>query len=300
LIEERVLREDTKAADVLGASFCDLPNFSQVSVGQLLSHTSGIPSWEDDPAWIRDARGQNLVLSRIWSKTEGLDYLRSSPPLGAPGERVSYSNTNYTLLGLIIERATGADAAVEIRRRVLAPLGVQHFFLEGFEAASPAARVARRYHFAPPEFREQAGINDAFAEVVPGLIDVSASNLSAEWLAGGYLASMRDLAQWGCALRGGDIVKPESLAFMQRWRSVKRGSWVGHGLLRTDFPSGVAMIGHDGGVLGYSAMLFWEEGVDATIAIACNAGSVHSGQVPAISRLVKSKPVLATLAAQLT
>jgi D-alanyl-D-alanine carboxypeptidase len=298
LIEERVLREDTKVSDVLDASFRDIPNFQHVTIGQLLNHSSGIPSWEDDPAWIRDGRGAKIVPSRVWEKTATLGYLRSHAPLAAPGEKISYSNSNYTLLGLIIEAATGADAAREVRRRALAPSGTQDIFLEGYEA-TPASRLTRRYHFATPEFRERAGVSDAFPEVVPGVIDVTRSNLSVEWLAGGYLTSMRDLARWGSALRRGQVVKHDSLAFMQQWRPAMPGVSVGHGLFRTDFASGPATIGHDGGVLGYSAMLFWAEGVEATIAVACNAGATHSGPVRGLSLLIRSKPMIATLAAQL-
>jgi D-alanyl-D-alanine carboxypeptidase len=298
LIEERVLRADMRASDILDSSLRDIPNFQQVTVGQLLNHSSGIPSWEDDAEWIRDGRGTNVVPTRVWNKTAVLDYVRSRAPLAAPGEKFSYSNSNYTLLGLIIEAVSGAGAAAEIRRRALFPCGTHDFFLEGYEDA-PASRLTRRYHFATPGFRERAGVSDAFPEVVPGVIDVSASNLSTEWLAGGYLASMRGLARWGSALRGGRIVNDASFAFMQQWRPAAPGVSVGHGLFRSQTAGEAATIGHDGGVLGYSAMLFWGEGADATVAIACNAGANHSGPVPGLSFLVRSKPVIAMLAAQL-
>ena len=79
-------------------------------------------------------RGANLDVNRIWSKTDTLPYIKGHKPLGPPGEKYSYANTDFTLLGMIVEKVTGKDAADEIRRRILTPLGVNDIYLEGFES----------------------------------------------------------------------------------------------------------------------------------------------------------------------
>ena len=94
-----------------------------------------MPTWEFEPSWIRAGRGADMVPGHVFGKAETLQYCTADllPPTGAPGEKFSYSNTNYTLLGLIIEAVTGNDAAAELRLRIIEPLGLRHTFLESFE-----------------------------------------------------------------------------------------------------------------------------------------------------------------------
>jgi D-alanyl-D-alanine carboxypeptidase len=66
LIEEERLRVDQTAKHILGTAVDGVPNADTATVAQLLNHTSGIPSWEDDPTWIRHGRGDLIEVSRIW------------------------------------------------------------------------------------------------------------------------------------------------------------------------------------------------------------------------------------------
>jgi D-alanyl-D-alanine carboxypeptidase len=72
-----------------------------------MNHTSGIPSWEDDPRWLREARGADVDPGRRWQAADSLAYIDGKPALSPPGAEYHYSNTNYTLLGLVIEAVTG-------------------------------------------------------------------------------------------------------------------------------------------------------------------------------------------------
>ncbi len=216
LAEEGRLDLNATAASLLGAAVDGIPNADQATIAQLLNHTGGVPSWEDDSAWIHEGRGDRLDPTRIWGKTATLTYIRGHQPLAPPGKAFSYANTNFTLLGMVIEKVTGADAGDEIHRRILVPLGLADIHLEGFEPV-PEARVAHRYHWATPTFRHDAGINPAFPEIRPGLIDASRSNLSVEWTAGGMVATARDLARYAVALRDGRLLKPESMKFLTEW-----------------------------------------------------------------------------------
>lgn len=123
LAEEGRLDLDATSASVLGPAVSGVPNADKATIAQLLNHTGGVPSWEDDPSWIRDGRGTTLDVSRIWGKTETLPYIAGHEPLAEPGAEYSYANTNFTLLGMIIEKVTGQEAVDEIHRRVLEPLG---------------------------------------------------------------------------------------------------------------------------------------------------------------------------------
>ena len=280
LAEEGRLDLGATAASLLGSAVDGIPNADEATIAQLLNHTGGVPSWEDDPAWIRDGRGATLDPGRIWGKTETLAYIKGHEPLAAPGVAFSYANTNFTLLGMIIEKVTGAEAVEEIHRRILEPLALADTHLEGFEPV-PADQLPHRYHWATPTFREDAGVNAAFSAVRADLIDVSASNLSVEWTAGGMVASARDLARYVAALRDGRLLEPESMAFMLDWFPAGDGVRVGHNLFRYEYPDGLVLIGHSGSVLGFTASMYWVEGADVAVAVVTNVGTMHSGSVPA-------------------
>lgn len=285
LAEEGRLDLSATAASLLGAVVEDIPNADKATIAQLLNHTGGVPSWEDDPAWIRDGRGATLDVSRIWAKTDTLRYIKGHAPLDAPGVRFSYANTDFTLLGLIVEKVTGHEVVSEIHRRILGPLGLKDIHLEGFESV-PQGRLPHRYHWATPDFRKNAGVNAAFPEVRPGLIDVSRSNLSVEWTAGGMVATARDLALYGVALRDGRLLKPQSMKFMTEWVPAGDGMYVGHNVFRFDYAGGLTLIGHAGNVLGFTGCLYWIEGGDAVVTVVCNVGSMHSGGVPGVAYIV--------------
>jgi D-alanyl-D-alanine carboxypeptidase len=280
LSEEGLLDLDATATSILGPAIEGIPNADVATIAQLLNHTGGVPSWEDDPLWIRDGRGASLEPDEIWGKTQTLPYIVGHDPLDAPGARHSYANTNYTLLGMIIEEITGQEAVEEIHRRILDPLGLEDIHLEGFEPV-PAEQLPRRYHWATPTFREEAGVNAAFADVRPDLIDASASNLSVEWTAGGMVASATDLALYVAALRDGRLLTPESMDVLLDWFPVRDGLAVGHNVFRYDYPDGLALVGHGGSVLGFTGSTYWVEGADVVVAVVANVGTMHSGAVPA-------------------
>jgi D-alanyl-D-alanine carboxypeptidase len=292
LVEEERVHFDDTAASVLGDVVWGIANAEHATIAQLLNHTSGVPSWEDDPNWIRDGRGALLDVDRMWGKSDTLAYIKGHPPVAAPGKTYNYSNTNYTLLGLIIEKVTGAAAVGEIRKRILKPLGLKDIYLEGFEPV-PQDRLSHRYHWATPDFRRDAGVNKAFTELNPMLIDASRSNLSVEWTAGGMVATARDLALYGVALRDGELLTPQSMRFLTQWFPAGETIQVGHNVFREEYPDGFALIGHNGAVLGFSATLYWIEGADAVVAAMCNVGVTHSGErSKGLNSVVKKKEFL--------
>jgi D-alanyl-D-alanine carboxypeptidase len=278
LVAEGRLRLDQPIDALLGAAVDRIANSRTVTVAHLLGHRSGIPSWEFVPSWIREGRGADLDVGRLWGKADTLRYIHDLPATAPAGEAADYSNSNYTLLGLIIEAVAGNDLTHELRRRILGPLGLVDVHLEGFDP-EPSAPGPRRYHWATDAYRDVAGLNAAFPEVRPGLVDVSASNLSVEWAAGGLVATASDLARFGAALRDGRLLDTAGMAAMQGWDATIHGREFGLGLYRERRSDG-SWIGHDGGVLGYEATLFWIEGLDLTVAALANAGPMHSGPVP--------------------
>jgi D-alanyl-D-alanine carboxypeptidase len=281
LVEEGKLRLEETPARILGPAVTrGIANAKTATLAELMNHTSGIPSWEDAPRWIHDARGDSYNPKRRWSTVDGLSYIRGLSPLAAPGSLYHYSNTDYTLLGLIVEKVTGQPLMVEIRRRILKPLGLRDIYFEGYEPM-PEERVPRRYQFATAQFRQTAGVSKLFPEIRPGFIDVSASRLSAEWAAGGMMATAKDLARFAQGLRDGKLLKPESLSFMMQWAPTDYpGMQVGHGLFRTLSREGLHQIGHTGGALGFTAEVEWLEETDLIFVRLANGGVIDAGKVP--------------------
>lgn len=301
LAEEGQIRYDQSARDILGAnSTQDIANAETANISQLLNHSSGIQSWEDDPIWIRDARGANLNISKNWAKFETLDYIRGQAPLFEPGKYYSYSNTNHTILGLIIETVTGNDLITELRKRVLSPIGANSTFLEGFETYA-LERAASRYHHATAEFERQAGISPSFEIIEDGIIDVNETNLSVEWAAGGLVSSSADLIRFATALRNGELLGTQSMRRLQEWSpsvrpdGVRSKHLVGQGIFKYDTPGGY-FLGHGGSVLGYTANLFWHETVDLMIVILSNIGAMHAGQNLSVAHSIGEKSAFPGLA----
>ena len=298
LVDEGKLSLDATAASILGDAVRDTPNADRATIAQLLNHTGGVPSWEDDPTWIREGRGDRLDPTHIWGKTETLRYIDGHAPLAPPGEKFSYANTNFTLLGMVIEKVTGHDAVDEIHRRILEPLGLPDIHLEGFEPV-PQDRLPHRYHWATADFRRDAGINAAFPEVRPDLIDASASNLSVEWTAGGMIATARDLALYGVALRDGRLLSPAGMKTLTDWFPAGPSGQVGHNVFRRPLPDGTVLIGHSGDVLGFTGTLYWVEGADVVVAVLANVGAMHAGRVPGTAYTVGRDPRFVALATEI-
>jgi len=286
LVDEGLVNLDRTPADYLDLPIIGrTPNTGTATLRQLLNHQSGVPTWEFQEDWIRKGRGDEMDLGHVWGKTETLEYSTEDlfSSTNAPGERYAYSNTNYTLLGLVIEAVTGNDAAAEIRRRILEPLGLTNTFLESFEDI-PGGYV-HHYHYATEAFAEVAGVNAGFPEIRPGLIESTAGNLSPEWTAGGIVSSASDLVRWARAIRDGELVSAaaneEVFTYYPPQDEAGRTSRYLQGIAWSPgFYGDYAAFGHSGGTLGFTAYMYWIEGTDVILVMLANVGGMHSALSP--------------------
>ena len=300
LVDEKKLRlSDTVGAILDEEIIRGIENAPEATVAGLLSHTAGVHSWEEDPVWIVVGRGKALDLRKTWGKAETLDYVRRPNPSGPKPGKWSYSNTNFTLLGLIIEKVTQHTAEGEIRRRILEPLSMHRTYLEGFEQARPETSP-RRYHWATETFRKTAGICPSFSQLRDNLIDATGSNLSVEWTAGAMVSSLSDLLLFAIALRDGRLISSSSLEVMKDWRPVEDLVEMGHGLFRFESPVGAGKwLGHFGSVLGFTGGLWWKEEADLAVCVLANIGTMHAGNVPSSACDVVVKTRFLRLASEL-
>jgi len=175
------------------------PNAGRITVRQLLGHTSGIRDFFESAALRRALDADH---SRAWTAGEVLRYV--GRPYFAPGEGYHYSNTNYVLLGLVAERASGRPVADEIRRRFLAPLGLDRTWFQAFEKPRDGVR-AHGYEGKPPAPRDVTG-DSAYLPFT--------SLATAVGTAGAMVSTAGDLARWAGALYGGQVLPPGALEAM--------------------------------------------------------------------------------------
>ena len=102
----------------------------QITIRQLLNHTSGIFDTGDNPAWWA-AQFENPT--KEWTDAEALEFAYDQPAYFEPGTGFAYSNTNYQLTGLILDEVLGHHHSEELRSRILDPLGLSSTFYEQHE-----------------------------------------------------------------------------------------------------------------------------------------------------------------------
>ena len=127
--------------------YAGLPNADELTVRMLMNHTTGIPDYVVHPEFIRDLFRDP---ERVWRPEELVQYEVGSNALSAAGTNYYYTDTNYILLGMVIERATGSSYYTELGRRVLEP-----FDLDGI-VPSDSRRIERLSQGYPGKSMEAA------------------------------------------------------------------------------------------------------------------------------------------------
>jgi D-alanyl-D-alanine carboxypeptidase len=168
-----------------------LPYGDQITVRQLLNHTSGVPDYTPAPL-AGLYRGDRF---RSWRPGELVGLVAGQPPDFPPGSAWSYSNTGYVLLGMIIERVTGQRLGRELERRIFRPLRMRDTsFVTNFPWL--AGRHADGYSLQ---------YDDGYNPIEGTLFDITVFNPSFAWAAGAVLSNEADLAPFFGALLGGRL-----------------------------------------------------------------------------------------------
>ena len=236
LVDEGLVELDAPASDYV--TRVDVPE--GVTVRHLLQHTSGIPNFTDDPSFVSRVVDDP---SRVWTPEEGFALVADDEPLFAPGGEFRYSNTNYIVLGVLIEEVSGQPAAEVIRARILEPLALDSTYLSGFEAG-------------PDPFGAYTSLSGS-----PAPIDFDYTSIETDaWTAGAMVSSARDLHTLFTAVLDGQVISPASLAAMTAGRSTRtdsraRGDEYGFGLLIDGFGTMERLFGHGGGIVGYRTLV---------------------------------------------
>ncbi|MBB4935486.1 D-alanyl-D-alanine carboxypeptidase [Lipingzhangella halophila] len=221
-----------------------VPNGEAITVRQILNHTSGLYNYSSVPGYeIGSWRGDDRFTT--YHPEELLGAAFENDPYFEPGEGWHYSNTNFIVSGMLIERLTGNAYGDEIRARILDPLDLNDTSLPGTDHTLPDPH-ARGY--TPVEGE--------------GYRDATEYNPSIGWAAGEMISTTADLGRFLTALLGGDLMSSESLEAMKD--TVDTGgedSAYGLGLIEYKLDCGESVFGHGGTEVAYvSGMTQAEDG----------------------------------------
>jgi D-alanyl-D-alanine carboxypeptidase len=243
--------------DTLDEYVKGIPNGDQISIRKLLGMTAGIYDFTMDEQFGTDFAANPLL---PWSPADVLAIVHRHPPNFPPGQMVSYSDTNYILLGLIIEKITGKPVEKVINRLCRIAGLVHTHFPQAPELREP---FAHGYY---------GGDNDDRP-----LADYTLVNPAVPWTAGAMTSTLRDLKRWAALLGHGALISPRLAKKQVRFNPISNpgGPSVGYGLGIFSFEH---WIGHNGAIYGFNTSMFYLPSEDATIVVSANKSTNFSSE----------------------
>jgi D-alanyl-D-alanine carboxypeptidase len=259
LVGEGSLDLDAYVSSYLGHHpwYARIPNAEGITVRHLMTHTSGVMRYEFKEAFTEDLSAQP---DKHWQPEELLAYVLDEPASFLQGEGWEYSDTNFILLGMIMEEITGEACYEMIQGRILDPLGLEN-------TVPSSSRVI------PGLVQGYAGASNPFGGTDEVLLSDGrfVINPQFEWAGGGFASTPGDLARWARALYTGKAFDPGLLPLMLEGVPARLGpgSRYGLGVILTDTPAGPSQ-GHSGFFPGYlTEMAFFPE-LDVAVALQVN------------------------------
>jgi D-alanyl-D-alanine carboxypeptidase len=254
-------------SDPLSKYFPDFPRAKEVTLQQLLSHTSGISTYtnpksaEEYVALARTEWTSDSLIAHIAAEKPGYDF--------DPGTGWAYSNSGYILLGAIIEKVSGKSYKDFLTTEILTPLGLKDTTMDDY-----AEIVPNRAH----GYAKSATSPSGFAN--PDFLTLSGAGP-----AGAMRSTVSDMLAWHTALFGGKVLKPQSLAVMTTPTRLKDGRLSSAGRAKPDWApagteyglglfihdmDGLKSIGHGGAIPGFNAWLETYPDKHTTIVLLSN------------------------------
>jgi D-alanyl-D-alanine carboxypeptidase len=245
-----------------------VPNGSHITVRELITMTSGLGSYSNDPKFASDILSQP---QRQWTPQELLDQAYSMPTSFPPGTAMQYSNTNYVLLGKVIEYVTGKSWEDVVKKQILKPLHMDATLL-------PTGNTVPSPHTNGYTHMTNEIVGATQTNAWTDATDFSPSSTGA---AGSMISQMGDLLTWGHALATGQGVLPAS-AQAQRLSSFGTMSGIGATVFYGDgLMCKNGWIGHSGNIAGYNTVLLHNPSTQTTIVIEAT-GDTETATPPRI------------------
>ncbi len=238
------------------------PAWAKITLANLLGHTSGIPSFtgfKEFPTWSMSPHTQQ----------EEIALFRDKPLDFEPGSKFDYSNSNFIVLGVVIEKVSGKKYGDLLRERIFEPLGMKDSGLDSDELVLPK----RAEGYRPGAH----GIELARSE-----------SMTIPWSAGSIYSTTGDLLKWEHGLFGGKILNAESLKLMT---TPGKGDY-GLGVFIQN-RDGVRIVSHGGGIEGFNTNLMFAPEKQIAVVVLSNVnGSAPGAMGDQLMDTVLGKPVV--------
>lgn len=251
LVQEQKLKLDDPILDHLDG----LPDdWSEITVRQLLSHTSGIRDYTEFPN-IRDEYQEDLERLKI------LQQIYSYPLDFQPGAKFKYSNSGYVVAGHLIEAVSGMEYSEYLQKKIFSPLEMTNSRLEPLQNDDTSRAIGHDYK--------------------DGKLQPSTYNSPAwAFAAGGIVASVNDLAKWDAALDSGAVLpKTELQVLWEEQRAGGRKTEYGMGWMLMPAPGSGTFVYHFGGKPGFSTSMARLVENRVSIIVLSNRTEGHSQQI---------------------
>jgi D-alanyl-D-alanine carboxypeptidase len=186
-----------------------VPNGEKITIRRLLNHTSGLADFELNPRYLKPYLNGNF--GHYWAPRALVEMGVSQKPLFAAGTRYSYSNTNYVLAQLIVEKVTGKPISAELKRRIFQPL-----------------------HLGDTTYPTRPGLANPYAHGYrlfgkPPAVDVTGLSPSLAPGSGAIVSTALDVADFYRGLLSGKLLEPEQMTAMKTAVSLRTGEIVASG-----------------------------------------------------------------------
>jgi D-alanyl-D-alanine carboxypeptidase len=239
------------------------PNVNgQITIKQLLNHTSGLFSYTAHPDFV-DSMAANFT--RVWQPQEILQFVGT--PSFPAGTSWGYSNTNYLLLGLIIEQLMGQPMDVAVRNAIMTPAGLNSTWFFPQEATAPVA------HSWSAAFN---GSGNYLQDLVTTYGYTHTSGFSLAWAAGAMMSTAADNALFWSKLISGQIVSAASLVKMKQVVNPSATISYGLGIFRRKNFNGRTIYNHGGTNLGFINESLADSISGVGISVLTNQDSVNN------------------------
>ncbi|HEY5847036.1 MAG TPA: serine hydrolase domain-containing protein [Microlunatus sp.] len=254
----------------------DVPNGDNITIAQLLKMRSGLYNFTNSPAI---STKMDDDPTKVWKPQQLLEIAFAQPPNFAPGAEYEYNNTNYVLLGLIVEKLDGQPIATVFEERFFKPLGMTDTSFPAAASNAIPEPFSHGYMYggastvmtgSPPYTPAMA------AEARAGTLqpkDYTGVNHSFAWAAGAVISTAADLATWMKALSGGKVFNAE---YQRIWQDspeiinpANSYNWYGYGIDQLRWGNHVLDL-HGGQTTGYNAEAGHDPATDMTLVIWSN------------------------------
>jgi D-alanyl-D-alanine carboxypeptidase len=224
-----------------------------------MNHTSGLVRYELNPKFTADLSANP---DKVWTPAERIAYLLDAAPPFAPGRGWEYSDTNYIVLGLIIERAGGAPYYDQLATRILRPLGLKD-------------TVPADSRTVPGLVQGYAGPGNPFGGTDEMIRDGRfAVNPQFEWTGGGLAVTAEDLARWARLLYAGKVIPASLMDDLLDGVPARLGPETKYGLGVIIRPTALGTTyGHSGFMPGYQTDVMYFPKLKTAIAVQVNSSA---------------------------